>query len=42
MIPSPALIKPLPDKTFNNISPIKDAPKVPNNILRNPLFCSLA
>ena len=37
--PKPAIIIPLPDKTFDNISPIKEAAKVPNNILRNhPLY----
>ena len=41
-VPSPALITPLPDKPFDNISPSKEAPKVPNNILRNPPLCSLA
>ena len=38
IVPSPAPITPLPD----NISPSKEAPKVPNNILRNPPLCSLA
>ena len=42
MVPSPALITPLPDKLFDNTSPSKEAPNVPNNILRNPLLCSLA
>ena len=32
----------LPDKAFDNILPSKEAPKVPNNILRNPPLCSLA
>ena len=41
-VPSPALITPLPDKPFGNISPSKEAPKVPNNILRNPPLYSLA
>ena len=36
IVPSPALITPLPDKPFDNTSPSKEAPKVPNNILRNP------
>ena len=40
--PSPALIIPLPDKPFDNTSPSKEAPKIPNNILRNPPLCSLA
>ena len=40
--PSAALIVPLPDKFFVNRSPSKEAPKVPNNILRNPPLCSLA
>ena len=40
--PSPALIIPLPDKVFVNRSPSKEAPKVPNNIPRNPPLCSLA
>ena len=39
---SPALITPLPDKLFVYRSPSKEAPKVPNNILRNPPLCSLA
>ena len=42
IVPSPALITSLPDKPFDNISPSKEAPKVPNNILRNPPLCSLA
>ena len=42
IFPSPALITPLPDKPFDNISPSKEAPKVPNNIPRNPPLCSLA
>ena len=35
-IPSPALTVHFPDNKLPN----KDAPKVPNNILRNPPFCS--
>ena len=42
IVPSPALITPLPEKPFNNASPSKQAPKVPNDILRNPPLCSLA
>ena len=42
IVPSPALITPLPDKPFDNISPSKEAPKVPYSILRNPPLCSLA
>ena len=42
IVPSPALITPLPDKFFVNRSPSKEAPKVPNNILRNHTLCSLA
>ena len=35
MVPSPALVTPLPANKFpNNI-----APNVPSNILRNPTFC---
>ena len=34
--PSSALKNPFPDNKFPN----KDAPKVPNNIDKNPLFCS--
>ena len=41
-VPSPALITTLPDKPFDNTLPSKEAPKVPNNILRNPPLCSLA
>ena len=37
MNPSPALFIPLRP----NIFPNKLAPHVPNNTLRNPLFCSL-
>ena len=37
-VPSPSLITPLPA----NIFPNRLAPNVPNNILRNPPFCSLA
>ena len=33
--PSPALTVPFPVNTFPN----KDAPKVPNSILRKPPFC---
>ena len=36
--PYPALTTPVPA----NISPNKLAPNLPNNILRNPSFCSLA
>ena len=36
--PYPALIIPLPVSIFPN----KLAPNVPNNILRNPPFCSFA
>ena len=36
IVPSPALIVPLPVYRFPN----KLAPKVPNNIPRNPPFCS--
>ena len=42
IVPSPALNTPLPDKPFDNISPSKEAPKVPNNILTNLPLCSLA
>ena len=42
IVSSPALITPLPDKPFDNISPSKEAPKEPNKILRNPPLCSLA
>ena len=37
-VPSPALITSLPV----NIFPNRLAPNVPNSILRNPTFCSLA
>ena len=37
-VSSPAVITPLPA----NIFPNRLAPNVPNNILRNPLFCSFA
>ena len=37
LIPSPALKNPFPDNKFPN----KDAPKVPNNIDKNPPFCYL-
>ena len=37
-VPFPALITPLPANIFSNRLP----PNVPNNILRNPPFCSLA
>ena len=42
IVPSLALIIHLPHKFFVNRSPSKEAPKVPNNILRNPPLCSLA
>ena len=42
IVPSPALITPLPDKFFVNRSPGKEAPNVPNNILRNPPLYSVA
>ena len=42
IVPSPTLLTPLPDKFFVNRSPSKEAPNVPNNILRNPPLCSLA
>ena len=35
--PSPVLRNPFPDNKFPN----KDAPNVPNNIDKNPPFCSL-
>ena len=37
IVPSPALTTPFPDNKFPN----NDAPKVPNNIDKNPPFCSL-
>ena len=38
LIPSPARVTPLPPV---NKFPNNEAPKVPNNILRNPPLCSL-
>ena len=39
LIPSPARVTPFPPV---NKLPNNEAPKVPNNILRNPPLCSLA
>ena len=38
--PSTAFMVRFPDKLFVNRSPSKLAPKVPNNIPKNSLFCS--
>ena len=40
IISSPALAVPFPDKFVVNRTPSKLAPKVPNNILKNPPVCS--
>ena len=46
LVPSPARKTPSPARTTpippDNKFPNKEAPNVPNNILRNPSFCSLA